>query len=120
MVTTLPNGYTEFRFYRPKASGVFLAGDFNEWRKDQLRMVNQGGGMWSIKLALPSGSYKFRYLADGSWFTDFASFGVEPSRFGFDSLVLVPPQKLPFYQAQAQTQSHTQSQPQGQTAAAAA
>lgn len=110
MVTNLPNGYTEFCFYRPKASRVFLAGDFNDWRMDQLRMVNQGGGMWSIKLALASGSYKFRYVADGSWFTDFASFGVEPGRFGFDSLVLVPQQKLPF----------TQAQPQEQTAAAAA
>lgn len=105
MVTIHENGYTEFRFYRPNAAKVFLSGDFNEWRTDHLKMVNQGNGQWSIKLALPAGSYKFRYLADGLWYTDYAGFGVEPGRFGFDSLLLVPQRKLNFPQAQEQQQA---------------
>jgi len=84
------DGYAEFRFFRPNVSSVFVAGDFNDWRTDQLRMVRNGGGWWVLKLRLPAGDYRFRYIADGVWYTDYAAFGVEPGRFGMDSLLLVP------------------------------
>jgi 1,4-alpha-glucan branching enzyme len=94
MVTIRHDGYAEFLFYRPGASRVFLAGDFNAWRADQLRMLHQGNGYWVLRLALPAGDYKFRYVADGLWYTDFAAFGVEPGRFGIDSVIHVPQQGL--------------------------
>ena len=94
MVNILADGYTEFRFFRPNASGVFLVGDFNDWRTDQLKMVRHEDGYWVLRLPLPAGDYKFRYVADGAWYTDFAAFGIEPARFGLNSVVLVPPQTL--------------------------
>ena len=105
MVTICDDGYAKFHFYRPKASQVYLAGDFNEWRTDQLRMVPVGDGYWTLKVRLPEGDYKFRYLADGFWYTDFAAFGVEPGRFGMDSLLRMPQRTVKLHLAGLQTQA---------------
>ena len=94
MVTLSEDGYTHFRFFRPNVANVFVAGDFNQWRADQLKMVSCGNGYWECKLRLPAGDHKFRYVADGLWYTDFAAFGVEPERFGLVSVVCVPEQTV--------------------------
>ena len=52
------------------------------------------GGYWLARLRLPAGEFKFRYCADDVWFTDYAAFGVEPGRFGLDSVVRVPARRL--------------------------
>ncbi len=94
MTTLTDDGYVEFRFFRPGAAKVFLAGDFNDWRIDQLSMVRQEDGHWLLRLPLPAGDHRFRYVADGLWYTDYAAFGVEPGRFGMDSVLLVPEPRL--------------------------
>lgn len=93
-MVNVENGTVEFSFFRPHAQAVHLAGDFNEWRTDQLRMRRDASGYWTFRMQLPSGVYKFRYCADGVWFTDYAAFGVEPGQFGMDSVVNVRPPKL--------------------------
>jgi len=90
-MVTVDGEWVEFKFYRPQASRVSLAGDFNEWRNGELPMVKADEGYWMTKMRLPTGEFKFRYCADGEWFTDYAAFGVEPGRFGMDSVVRVPP-----------------------------
>ncbi len=85
--------WVEFRFYRPEATAVHLAGDFNDWR-DDLLMSRTPEGYWQAKLRLPAGEFRFRYCADGEWFTDYAAFGLEPGRFGMDSVVRVEPQPI--------------------------
>ena len=82
--------YVEFRFYRPQAQNVHLAGDFNGWRQRELPMTPTTEGYWLAQVRLPAGEFRFRYCADGEWFTDYAAFGVEPGRFGLDSVVRVP------------------------------
>ncbi len=83
----------EFYFYRPQARQVFLVGDFNGWRQQELAMSPDKHGYWKATLHLPPGEYKFRYLADGHWFTDYAAFGVKEGAFGMDSVLWVPPRK---------------------------
>ena len=51
-------------------------------------------GYWRVKMRLPAGEFKFRYVADGAWFTDYAAFGLEPGQFGLDSVVRVPHRPL--------------------------
>jgi 1,4-alpha-glucan branching enzyme len=89
MMVRLRNGFAEFSFYRPSASVIYLAGDFNNWQTGQLPMRRDERGYWSASLRLPSGEYKFRYWVDGQWFCDFASFGVEYGPFGPDSIVRI-------------------------------
>ena len=87
--------WVEFSFFRPNAKSVHLAGDFNGWNAAELPMVYRGNGYWSAQMKLAEGEYKFRYCADGQWFTDYAAFGVEPGRFGMDSLVRVEKRPQP-------------------------
>ncbi len=81
--------WAEFSFFRPQAIQVFLAGDFNDWREGELKMVLGEDGYWTARMHLPTGEFKFRYCADGQWYADYAAFGVEPGRFGLDSVVRV-------------------------------
>jgi 1,4-alpha-glucan branching enzyme len=97
----LDGEWAVFNFYRPQAARVHLAGDFNDWREEELPMVRTSEGYWFAKLRLPAGDFKFRYCADGEWFTDYAAFGVEPGRFGMDSIIRVPQPTLRLAPAQA-------------------
>ena len=93
-MVTVEGNWAEFTFFRPGAGRVFLAGDFNHWREDELAMQPEEDGYWRARLRLPSGEFKFRYCADGAWYADYAAFGVEPGRFGLDSVVRVAPAVL--------------------------
>ncbi len=88
-MVTIQDELVEFRFFRPGASAVHLVGDFNEWREGDLQMQLTEDGYWTAQMRLASGEYKFQYLADGQWFTDYAAFGIEPGPFGMDSVVRV-------------------------------
>lgn len=89
MVVQNGDGSVEFRFYRPNASAVFLAGDFNGWRRDCLAMRREADGWWVYTLFLAPGTYQFKYCVDGDWFLDYASFGLERGPFGWNSVVYV-------------------------------
>jgi 1,4-alpha-glucan branching enzyme len=89
-MVTISGEWVEFKFFRPQAGRVHLAGDFNNWRVNELPMVRDESGYWFARMHLPAGEFKFRYLADGEWYTDYAAFGVEPGRFGMDSILRVP------------------------------
>ena len=86
--------WVEFSFFRPEAESVYLAGDFNEWQEHELPMVRSDEGYWHARMRLPAGEFKFRYCADGQWYTDFAAFGVSPGRFGLDSVLLIPAKRV--------------------------
>lgn len=89
-MVTVTDNWVEFKFYRPTAQHVALAGDFNNWRVGELKMVRCEDGYWQARMKLPAGEFRFRYCADGEWYADYAAFGVEPGRFGMDSIVRVP------------------------------
>jgi 1,4-alpha-glucan branching enzyme len=89
-MVTVHEEYAQFRFFRPHARHVALAGDFNHWRTDNLRMVSSGDGYWVAAVRLSPGSHRFRYYCDGEWFCDFAAFGIEPGPFGWNAVVRIP------------------------------
>lgn len=90
MVTLTPDGKSLFEFYRPGAHQLVIAGDFNGWQPT-FHMQRGNDGWWRAQVELAPGTYRFRYQADGEWFTDFAAFGVEPGPFGFNSVLRVEP-----------------------------
>lgn len=80
----------EFRFFRPGAREVLLAGDFwGDWSQ-RLAMRREPYGWWTLALHLNPGEYRFRYVADGQWYTDFASHGVEFDEHAWNSVLVVP------------------------------
>lgn len=100
-MVTVKDEWLEFSFYRPQAQQVHLAGDFNNWKATELPMMRTEKGYWVARMRLPAGEFKFRYFADGEWFTDYGAFGIEPGMFGLDSIVRVPQPTLRFAQDEA-------------------
>jgi len=90
MTSVTRDGVVKFRFYRPDVRQVWVVGDFNGWRRDALPMAAEGDGWWRAETTLHGGDYRFRYLADGAWFTDYASHGIEAGNMGCDSVLVVP------------------------------
>ena len=88
-MVTVHGGSATFRFLRPHARRVFLAGEFNHWRTGDLPMKREADGFWTATLDLEPGEYRFRYSADSQWFIDYAAFGVEHGPFGMDGIVRV-------------------------------
>ncbi len=110
-MVTVRGNWVEFRFYRPQAVRVHIAGDFNGWKQSELPMTRTEDGYWLARIRLSAGEFRFRYLADGAWFTDYAAFGVEPGQFGLDSVVRVCPAAL--------TLNHKRTGPTGEQIAVA-
>jgi len=90
MTSITKDGRVEFKFFRPQVRQVAVVGDFNGWRRDALHMQPDGDGWWRAEFQLQGGDYRFRYLADGTWYTDYASNGIETDSFGCNSLLYVP------------------------------
>jgi hypothetical protein len=90
MVTQTLDGKVLFQFYRPDVRQVTVAGDFNGWQ-NSFHMSRGHDGWWRCQIELAPGTYRFRYLADGQWHTDYAAFGVEPGPYGWNSVLLVQP-----------------------------
>jgi 1,4-alpha-glucan branching enzyme len=89
MTSVRPNGQIEFRFFRAGAKDVAVAGDFTDWSQNPIAMRHEGNGWFTARVALQPGEYRFRYLADGQWFTDYASHGVELKKQTWNSVLLV-------------------------------
>ena len=83
-------GAVEFKFFRPQARSVRVMGDFNGWSGAGLALEYRGDGWWGALACFNPGSYRFRYLADGVWYTDFAAHGVELTKYGYNSVLYVP------------------------------
>ncbi len=88
-MVTVTDAKVHFEFFRPQAHSVEIVGDFNDWRQGELAMQRDEDGHWRATLDLPAGVFRFRYRADGEWFTDYAAFGIEPGEYGMDSILLI-------------------------------
>ena len=92
-MTSVGEGFVEFWFFRRDVNDVRIVGDFGPSFDGGVAMAGGGDGWWRAKVALGAGEYRFRYVADGASYTDFASNGVEYSKTGFNSILVVPETK---------------------------
>jgi hypothetical protein len=76
-----------------QASNIAIAGDFNGWSHQSLRMEPAGRpGEFVAKLALNPGRYRYRLVVDGKWMTDPNNQYVESNQFGeLNNVVEVDP-----------------------------
>jgi 1,4-alpha-glucan branching enzyme len=93
MTSVNSGGWVKFRFYRLGACHVTVAGDFNGWCTSPLcalPMRPAGDGWWTADAHFAPGEYRFKYVADGVWYTDYASNGIDPCKHGANSILVVP------------------------------
>jgi len=61
-----------FSIEAPGAKNVLLAGDFTDWEAHarKMRRIRRGSGTFAATVALPPGTYQYKFLVDGEWFED--------------------------------------------------
>ena len=59
-----------FRYYAPSATAVYLAGEMNGWSTTATPMTKGSNGVFEVTLTLEAGSYEYKFVADGGWYTD--------------------------------------------------
>lgn len=79
-----------FSFRAPVGTmAVYLAGEFNGWRPDlDLMSDEDGDGIWTITYPLDSGTYQYKFVADGRWFQDPNNPKAAPDGFGGNNSVV--------------------------------
>ncbi len=69
----------------PEASKVYVSGDFNDWKLDELRRED---GNWVFRANLEPGRYRYKFVKDGEWIEDPNNPLKEKNPFGqMDSLI---------------------------------
>lgn len=77
-----------FSVFAPQAHSVFIAGDFNNWRRDEISLMDTRNGTWTKKISLLPGRYRYRFVIDDRWQEDLGNPLKEVNPFGeLDSLV---------------------------------
>ena len=84
------DGRVEFWFFRRDVSDVRVVGDFAAPVEGGFSMTGGSDGWWRATVSLAAGEYRFRYVADGAPFPDYASNGIEVSKAGVNSVLVVP------------------------------
>lgn len=89
MKSSLASKKVEFRISAPQARSVGIAGDFNNWKPDTLIAKKDKKGTWKATLTVPSGTYEYKFVVDGSWIVDPGCSRRTVNSFGSENCVLV-------------------------------
>lgn len=72
-----------FRFSFRSPGGVkevLVAGSFNQWKPVTMR--KQKNGSFAVTLAIPAGTYEYKFIVDGHWMTDPDNASYVPNPYG--------------------------------------
>ena len=70
------------------ARNVILAGNFNFWNKEDLKMKKTANG-WELPYVLGPGNYQYKFIVDGRWITDPANKMIVRDEHGNDNSFFV-------------------------------
>jgi len=74
---------------QPEAKSVFVAGSFNEWKPDQLPLMQAGNGRWIGDVTVKPGRHEYQFVVDGHWMPDPKAKEAVDNPFGGRNSVLV-------------------------------
>lgn len=77
-----------FSLDTPKATEVFVAGDFNVWKAEKHPLKRNPDGVWKKIAFLLPGSYEYKFIVDGVWELDPKNQRVCPNQFGTQNNVI--------------------------------
>jgi hypothetical protein len=81
---------TAFVLKAPQAKSVYVTGSFNDWSLDENCRMSNNDGVWTLKVNLKPGTYKYQFIVDGKWQEDPANTSTERNSFGdINSLIEV-------------------------------
>ena len=71
----------------PDAKEIFLAGDFNDWTPNALKMKHVGNS-WAFNVHLSTGKHLYKFVVDGKWIKDPGNPLWENNEYGTDNSIL--------------------------------
>jgi 1,4-alpha-glucan branching enzyme len=77
----------QFTIKAPGARSVLLAADFTKWQEHAVPLKPLSDGIWSGSVALPPGTYHYRFLVDGAWQDDPECTRRMPNPYGSQNMV---------------------------------
>jgi hypothetical protein len=78
-----------FSYNDPQARQVYVAGSFNDWRKQQIPLTDSAGkGVWVGVLPLKPGIYEYMFYVDGHWMMDEHAQRYKDDGFGRKNAIL--------------------------------
>ena len=83
-----PKKRITFSHSAPHAQKVSVCGSFCNWQTDAHPLKKDKSGSWKTIIALPEGSYEYRFLVDGLWCDDPLCAQRAPNPFGSENCVL--------------------------------
>lgn len=81
-----------FYYHDDSAENVFLVGDFNNWRRDEIQFTKSADGVWQAEIiSITSGKYRYKFFVNNEFWTEDASHGLkeEDGFGGFHSILIV-------------------------------
>ena len=91
-----PDPGQQFTIKAPGARAVLLAADFTRWQEQALPMKPMADAVWGVSVALPPGTYQYRFVVDGEWCNDPECTRRVPTIYGSENMVReVPPTPPP-------------------------
>jgi chromosome partitioning protein len=83
-----------FSVFLPEAKEVFVSGDFNDWKTDDNTRMSANNGIWTKRINLSFGRYRYRFIVDGKWTEDPSNPDKEINPYGeMDSLIDIKAEK---------------------------
>ena len=82
--------FVRFDLSAPDARAVAVAGSFNGWRPEAMRMARGAAGVWSVTVPLAIGEHRYQFVVDGQrWVPDPAGQAAVDDGFGGRNSVIV-------------------------------
>ncbi|MFC2061398.1 glycogen-binding domain-containing protein [Elusimicrobiota bacterium] len=83
------NGKVIFLYDDSSAGEIYLVGEFNNWKKNDIPMTLNEAGVFSAEIDIEPGKYLYKFIVDGNWITDPNNPVTSPDGYGGQNSVLV-------------------------------
>lgn len=81
-----------FTFHDDSAKSVHLAGDFNDWRENEIELKKSSEGVWTAEIApIPKGKYLYKFIVNRAIWAEDRNNGMkqEDGFGGFNSILTI-------------------------------
>ncbi len=77
-----------FSIKMDNAKEIKLAGDFNNWNADAVKLRKSKNNVWFKDLLLSPGRYEYKFVVDGNWMNDPDNQNKAMNTFGSENSVV--------------------------------
>ena len=74
--------WVTFKFHAHKGAKVHVAGTFNGWNPEAIRLEDDGKGLYSATVLIPAGRIEYKFIVDGKWCNSPDCKDLVPNAFG--------------------------------------